>query len=95
MDQQALRSQYCESWRKHGICSQGSVQVILNVSNFFQLKGLLLRDVRIGKILIQRDEKSFEPKLFYSKLPLDIAARKVLLLDPMLATGGSARKSPF
>ncbi|KAI2643471.1 uracil phosphoribosyltransferase-domain-containing protein [Xylaria nigripes] len=48
------------------------------------------RSVRIGKILIQRDEESARPKLFYDKLPEDIAQRWVLLLDPMFATGGSA-----
>lgn len=48
------------------------------------------RSVRIGKILIQRDEETSQPKLFYHKLPEDIAERWVLLLDPMLATGGSA-----
>jgi len=48
------------------------------------------RSVRIGKILIQRDEETSLPKLFYDKLPEDIAKRWVLLLDPMFATGGSA-----
>lgn len=48
------------------------------------------RSVRIGKILIQRDEETSLPKLFYEKLPEDIADRYVFLLDPMLATGGSA-----
>jgi uracil phosphoribosyltransferase len=47
------------------------------------------RSVRIGKILIQRDEETSQPKLFYDKLPEDIADRWVLLLDPMLATGES------
>lgn len=51
------------------------------------------RSVRIGKILIQRDEETAKPKLFYAKLPEDIADRWVLLLDPMLATGGSAIKA--
>ncbi|KAF9530986.1 armadillo/beta-catenin/plakoglobin [Crepidotus variabilis] len=51
------------------------------------------RSVRIGKILIQRDEETALPKLFYSKFPQDIASRYVLLLDPMLATGGSAMKA--
>ncbi|KAJ1680314.1 Uracil phosphoribosyltransferase, synthesizes UMP from uracil [Spiromyces aspiralis] len=55
-----------------------------------------LRDVctgvRIGKVLIQRDEATAQPSLYYSKLPSDIAERWVLLLDPMLATGGSASK---
>jgi uracil phosphoribosyltransferase len=45
------------------------------------------RSVRIGKILIQRDEETSKPKLYYDKLPEDIAERWVLLLDPMLATG--------
>jgi len=49
-----------------------------------------VRSVRIGKILIQRDEETALPKLFYEKLPQDIRERYVLLLDPMLATGGSA-----
>ena len=43
-----------------------------------------------AKILVQRDEETALPQLLYSKLPPDIAARPVLLLDPMLATGGSA-----
>jgi len=51
------------------------------------------KKVRIGKILIQRDEKTAEPKLYYSKLPDDIGKRFVLLLDPMLATGGSVCKA--
>jgi uracil phosphoribosyltransferase len=45
------------------------------------------RSVRIGKILIQRDEETCQPKLFYDKLPADISQRWVLLLDPMFATG--------
>lgn len=48
------------------------------------------RLVRIGKILIQRDEETALPKLFYEKLPQDISERYVFLLDPMLATGGLA-----
>jgi len=53
----------------------------------------IAKSVRIGKILIQRDESSEDKHavLFYSKLPEDIQERQVLLLDPMLATGGSAK----
>ncbi|KAI9596342.1 uracil phosphoribosyltransferase-domain-containing protein [Syncephalis fuscata] len=51
------------------------------------------RSVRIGKILIQRDEETHQPKLYYVKFPQDIASRYCLLLDPMLATGGSASKA--
>jgi len=45
------------------------------------------RSVRIGKILIQRDEETSKPRLFYQKLPQDVGKRVCLLLDPMLATG--------
>ena len=45
---------------------------------------------RIGKILIQRDKSTKLPSLYYSNLPNDIADGSVLLLDPMLATGGTA-----
>lgn len=47
--------------------------------------------IRIGKILIQRDKQTKLPHLYYSHLPADIAERHVLLLEPMLATGGSAK----
>ena len=52
------------------------------------------RAVRIGKILIQRNEatadKTPDERYSYSKMPKDIATRSVFLMDPMLATGGSA-----
>lgn len=48
------------------------------------------RSIRIGKILIQRDKVTKLPRLYYAALPEDIAQRHVLLLDPMLATGGTA-----
>lgn len=49
-------------------------------------------NVQIGKILVQRDESTEDKgaKLFYSKLPDNITETTVMLLDPMLATGGSA-----
>jgi len=49
--------------------------------------------VRIGKILIQRDEETALAKLFYAKLPEDIAERYVLLLDPMLGPSSSLSHS--
>jgi uracil phosphoribosyltransferase len=50
----------------------------------------MMPSIAVGKILIQRYEKTAMPCLMYSKLPPDIGTRPVLLLDPMLATGGSA-----
>ncbi|MFI2346541.1 uracil phosphoribosyltransferase [Streptomyces sp. NPDC019443] len=46
--------------------------------------------IRIGKILMQRDKKTKLPHLYYTSLPSDIAESQVLLLEPMLATGGTA-----
>ncbi|KAG9729398.1 PRTase-like protein, partial [Aureobasidium melanogenum] len=42
-----------------------------------------------GKILIQRDEETCLPALLYSKFPSDLAEQAVLILEPILATGGS------
>jgi uracil phosphoribosyltransferase len=50
----------------------------------------LLPDARIGHLGVYRDEKTLEPVSYYQKLPSDIASTEVLLIDPMLATGGSA-----
>jgi len=49
----------------------------------------LIPTARVGHIGIYRDPESLEPVPYYSKLPDDIAEREVLILDPMLATGGS------
>ncbi|SCX28496.1 Uracil phosphoribosyltransferase [Agrobacterium sp. DSM 25558] len=46
--------------------------------------------IPIGKILIQRDKLTKLPLHLYTNLPADISHRHVLLLEPMLATGGSA-----
>jgi uracil phosphoribosyltransferase len=50
----------------------------------------IARSVRIGKILIQKRE-SGEARLISVRLPPDVASRWVLLLDPMLATGDTAK----
>jgi uracil phosphoribosyltransferase len=44
---------------------------------------------KIGHIGLYRDEETLEPVTYYEKLPDDMAHRDVLVLDPMLATGGS------
>ncbi|WP_418718862.1 uracil phosphoribosyltransferase [Candidatus Allofournierella merdipullorum] len=50
----------------------------------------LLPAAKVGHIGMYRNEETLEPVEYYCKLPSDIAERDVLLLDPMLATGGSA-----
>lgn len=50
----------------------------------------LLPAAKIGHIGLYRNEKTLEPVEYYCKLPADIDEREVIVLDPMLATGGSA-----
>lgn len=45
---------------------------------------------KIGHIGLYRDEKTLEPHEYFAKFPEDIKKSTVLLVDPMLATGGSA-----
>ena len=49
----------------------------------------LLPDARLGHLGVRRDEETLLPIAYYQKLPPDIASTEVLLIDPMLATGGS------
>jgi uracil phosphoribosyltransferase len=51
---------------------------------------MVMPEARIGHVGVYRDESTLEPVSYYAKLPGDIAASHVLLVDPMLATGGSA-----
>ena len=50
----------------------------------------LLPAARVGHIGLYRDPKTMKPVEYYCKLPPDVAQREVIILDPMLATGGSA-----
>src|SRR5437588_2949798 len=49
----------------------------------------LLPEARLGHLGVYRNEATLEPVSYYHKLPPDIADTEVLLIDPMLATGGS------
>lgn len=50
----------------------------------------LVPSARIGHIGLYRDEETLQPVEYYCKLPKDIEERDVFVVDPMLATGGSA-----
>ncbi len=50
----------------------------------------LVPSAKVGHIGLYRDHETLEPKEYYCKLPEDIEERLVIVLDPMLATGGSA-----
>ena len=50
----------------------------------------LIPSARVAHIGMYRDEETLEPHFYFLKYPKDIADRDVLVVDPMLATGGSA-----
>ena len=50
----------------------------------------MVPSARVAHIGMYRDEETLEPHLYFFKAPKDIAEREVLIVDPMLATGGSA-----
>ena len=50
----------------------------------------MIPNASIGVIGMFRDEKTFAPVEYYCKLPEDISESRILIVDPMLATGGSA-----
>ncbi len=56
------------------------------VDGFMQL----IPHAKVGHIGLYRDPETLEPVSYYCKMPTDISERETIILDPMLATGGSA-----
>ena len=50
----------------------------------------VMPNAKIGHIGMYRNEETFKPTVYFFKVPKDIDNREVLIIDPMLATGGSA-----
>jgi uracil phosphoribosyltransferase len=50
----------------------------------------LIPAARVGHVGLYRDPETLKPVAYYNKLPEDIGERDVMIVDPMLATGGSA-----
>jgi uracil phosphoribosyltransferase len=50
----------------------------------------LIPTAKVGHIGVYRDPETLQPIEYYCKLPADISDRELILIDPMLATGGSA-----
>ena len=51
----------------------------------------LIPTAKVGHVGLYRDEKTLEPHEYYAKFPKDLDKAIVMVLDPMLATGGSAK----
>ncbi len=56
------------------------------VSGFLQV----IPDAKVGHIGLERDEKTLKPVEYYYKTPDNLIEHEIILVDPMLATGGSA-----
>lgn len=53
----------------------------------------LMPDCKVGHLGMYRNEETFQPVAYYSSYPEDLPERDTFLLDPMLATGGSAESA--
>jgi len=59
------------------------------VSGFLQI----IPEAKVGHIGLQRNEETLKPVEYYYKVPKNLETSEVILLDPMLATGGSASEA--
>ena len=50
----------------------------------------MVPSARVGHIGMFRDEETLEPHVYFCKMPKDVADRDIIIVDPMLATGGSS-----
>jgi len=53
----------------------------------------LLTDAEVGFLGIKRNEETLQPETYANRLPDDLSGRQVILIDPMLATGGTLNDS--
>ena len=59
------------------------------VNGFLQI----IPEAKVGHIGLQRDEETLKPVEYYYKVPKNLESAEVVILDPMLATGGSASEA--
>lgn len=79
--------------RTHGVCFKHESVLVPILRSGLVLLPPFLRfypNAKVGFIGTRRDEKTAIPELYYSKLPPFNSDNPILLLDPMIATGGSA-----
>ena len=79
-----------ETTCKHIACEAPTVVPILRAGlGMAEAMNALFPSCPVGFIGMMRDEQTHQPELYYCKLPSDVAKRTCLIVDPMLATGGS------
>ncbi len=89
---QVLTETPLESTLTHRLAKNSIAVVAILRAGLGMVDGVLniLPTACVGHIGISRNEKTLEPEEYYSKLPDGIENKSVILVDPMLATGGSA-----
>jgi uracil phosphoribosyltransferase len=76
----------------HGLMVSGKKLALIPIlrAGLGMLEGKLMPSVRVGHVGLYREHDSLRPVSYYFKIPPDPEARDFVILDPMLATGGSA-----
>lgn len=86
-----IETPICKTTAKHISGKKLAIVPILRAGlGMVEAISSLIPSARIGHIGLYRDEKTLKPVEYYCKLPKDIGERDVIVVDPMLATGGSA-----
>ena len=80
-----------------GVKLSGSVPLVVPIlrAGLGMLSGItkLLPDAEVGFLGIKRNEETLVPETYANRLPNDLTGRQVILIDPMLATGGTLNDS--
>ncbi len=81
-----------ETMRAHRLSGYEPVLIPILRAGLGMVDGIraLMPSARVGHIGLYRDHETLQPVEYYFKVPPDLAQRDVFVLDPMLATGGSA-----
>ena len=76
---------------KTKVLSQPVTLVPILRAGLGMVEGILqfLQTAKVGHLGVYRNEETLEPVYYYAKMPTNVAESKVLVVDPMLATGGS------
>ncbi|MDR1412992.1 MAG: uracil phosphoribosyltransferase [Actinomycetes bacterium] len=76
----------------HRVAGEQPVVVPILRAGLGMLDGIsrLIPNCRVGFLGMFRDEETFEPQPYYEKFPKNLASAPIFVVDPMLATGGSA-----
>ena len=94
LNEKTIKTPICEM--KTGVLDENKYAFVpILRAGLGMIDGLLkvIPNAKIGHIGMYRDETTFKPHNYYYKVPVDIENRETIIIDPMLATGGSVNDS--